>query len=419
MNARQLEAAWSGKTARQTKQRMDIKFWMLRESPMTPNDGRMILEVSGVPFDDSGKAMRSKLKSLGFWFERSKKNWIIDSGSPTEYNLEKNSKWSKHRANQKKAFPIVKQMATEYNRTVADPHNEALKKLAPGKPTGSKAIVKDVLSRGRRESWLQSAGIEYKARFPSGNYDFFEAYVSFSGNTYHIKDILKSFGFKWNGSSKSWVMPYVEWSIVEDKFFATAGKHIQRMVRQPAQPAQGVFETMSKQELGALVLRFFKKTDRDYTNPFQEWFEPQDEADRPVSTLYQVQNVSEYLKKQTPAVQQKMNDAMTKGDGDKMYRLLNSNRYASEAALASKWFWEPAPTAAVKNAFTPPADMADAVSNYFRKTRMNAKDMLRNFSKSPESVIKMLELALKQTGWAKMWWPKKPQDWLAFLKQVA
>lgn len=85
--------------------------------------------------------------------------------------------------------------------------------------------------------------------------------------------------------------------------------------------------------------------------------------------------------------------------------------------LTAAWFHE-TKTAAYK----PLPDMVDKLVMYFQMSRMKPQLMLRNMNKDPQSaksVIKLLELALNKTGWAKMWWPKKDAEWAVLMKSVA
>ena len=138
MNANDLTQAWF-KIARETIEPMDLEYKQISERNW------YVLNVSGVPFTDKGKAMRSTLKSLGFWWDRKNSYWTINSGTsydafgqsmngditddgqPHPKLVEKNRKNSLRRKQQKEAWPVVQKMVAEYNQTVAEPHNKALK----------------------------------------------------------------------------------------------------------------------------------------------------------------------------------------------------------------------------------------------------------------------------------------------------
>jgi len=89
--------------------------------------------------------------------------------------------------------------------------------------------------------------------------------------------------------------------------------------------------------------------------------------------------------------------------------------------LTRIWFDMEEPTLKVA-AYKPLPDMVDKLVLYFQTVRMKPRDMLRNMLKDPlsaDSVIKLMQLGLRKTGWAKMWWPKKDADWQILMKAVA
>jgi hypothetical protein len=334
----QLEAAWF-KEGRQTLQKMQVNYKQVSERNW------YVLDVLGVPFDDDDK--KKQLKALGFWWDRKKKLWTINSG--TEYSafgqtmsddltddgqpnpklVEKNRKNALRRKQQEKAFPLVQQMAKEYNDQVAIPHNKALKKLKGGFPTDPAEVIKYVNSLDRREKWVSNAGISIKAIRPQNRYEFFESYVAVTGNTYPIKDILKNFGFRWK--SPDWVLPYVEWSVVEKDFFRAAGQVIQSLQGgQPAGPQKG----LSERDL-ALVLMKTKKQQPRAWDALMGWHYQEETG---LNELGWIKTLAKWIKKMQPNDQTKWVDLLSKGDYRGIDKAMNhTNRWAS-SALTRAWF---------------------------------------------------------------------------------
>jgi hypothetical protein len=235
------------------------------------SSGRWILEVAGGTYD-----YKNELKRLGFWWDRGRTAWIIDSGREVnidalmQYGLsdfdpsnpqqmrkveEKNKKVAMRRQQQKKAWPIVQKMMADHNAKV----QEMIQAQKEGLET-QKDYVKWSQRNQRLLKQFEKAGIVLKHKFP-GTYESFDPYVLVTGKTYDIKDVMKKFRFRWDSSQRGWTLPTTDFAIIGDKWKGEVVRALPQLQREEPTGGTAVFSEMSQSEYKRVV---DEAADRDY-----------------------------------------------------------------------------------------------------------------------------------------------------------
>ena len=210
------------KEARLSEEKLRLKYINLGDFGGTdPVTNSWYLEVGGPTFD-----IKDDLKKMGLRWSRDRKLWGLWA---TEYAYDRrgrNREYGKIRKLQEQAHPKLQAYVKDFNRRV-DQENDQKRDLA----TNVKDVVKNLQKSQRRMEFLKKHDIEVGWEFPN-RYSVDEAKVYLTGNTWEVKDIIKKFPFKWNGSRKRWEMPTDDWHIIESKLIQALGKFLSEKTRQ-------------------------------------------------------------------------------------------------------------------------------------------------------------------------------------------
>ena len=207
--------------ARVSEESLRLKYVNLGDFGGTdPVTNSWFLEVAGPTFD-----IKEDLKKMGLQWNRERKLWGLWA-TQYAYDRGRNRKYEKIRRLQERAYPQLKRYVAEYNKDVQE-RNKSQRDMA----TSVKDAVKNLQKSERRMEFLKKHGIAVGFDWPN-RYSTDEVMVYLEGETWEIKDILKKYSFRWNGSRKRWQTPLDDWLIIESKLIQTLGKYFAEKTRQ-------------------------------------------------------------------------------------------------------------------------------------------------------------------------------------------
>jgi len=194
------------KTARVTMEKLRLKYQDLGDFGGTdPVVHKWVLEVGGPTFD-----YKSDLARLGLRWDKMSKTWRLDATEYAYMNTRRRREFAKNRATQERAYPALRRLVDQQNRE-ADEYNATLREG----PQDTKALVKEVLRFQRQTRFLGDLGLEVTYQSPN-RYSVDEPMMAITGDTFPVKRILSRYGFRWDGRTKSWLLPSDDWNIIRD-----------------------------------------------------------------------------------------------------------------------------------------------------------------------------------------------------------
>jgi ElaB/YqjD/DUF883 family membrane-anchored ribosome-binding protein len=196
-----------------TKQPVTVKYQDLGDFGGTQRtSNNYVLSVHGAPME-----WNPKLKRMGLRWNSGAKTWEYSVSVPAFGHTQKTAA---HKALVDKAHAVLKKMADDHNEEVRK-HNEGLKQT----PKDMRERMRKIDHELRRNNWLSSLGLDVEVEWPKKWGPAAEPIVHLKGKgTFAAKEVLKKHGFSFNGTKKSWFLPYREWSLVATKVATALAK---------------------------------------------------------------------------------------------------------------------------------------------------------------------------------------------------
>ena len=221
----------------------------VRYNQINERTNNWVLEVRNTPYKNTltDTDWPKFLKGLGLWWDRSGKYWHLPSGgyrdvdtmlamggNPlNEYGevspeiIKKNKAHARRRQQQKKAWPVLREAVSEYNRAVQGVLDEASGRKR--KTDGAKEWVQWAQRHSRMINRLKDFGIEIGTSYKdSYGYITGPRLTYVTGNTFPIKDLMKKYKFRWKGDistgwnerlrGKAWALPLDHFVVVGDQW---------------------------------------------------------------------------------------------------------------------------------------------------------------------------------------------------------
>jgi hypothetical protein len=217
-----LAAALRSMVARKTIPPIQMKYQNLGDFGGTNRVmDSWILEVGG-----STLRIKDTLSKLGLRWEPNNRVWRLDATSYAAGQYGRPAQiYAKAREKQEHAVKVLRPLIQAENELIEQENAAVL-----GVPS-QKIDLKEMMEKMRRSQrvtqLLEKYGILVTYKFPSTYSSASEeATVFLSGETFDIKDILKGFGFRWDGSGRRWKIPYLEYQAVEKEFVPTLAREL-------------------------------------------------------------------------------------------------------------------------------------------------------------------------------------------------
>jgi hypothetical protein len=179
--------------------------------------------------------IKDELKKLGFRFDKKdpRKSWVLYHAYST--NPESSGGMFRGSVSEKKidqALPKLKKLVDDFNKRMAASNQKTIAKVGiqPDNEPADKSVkaqIDRVLSNDRRTMRLKRYGIEMKMSW-EGNGTLSQADVSFTGNTYPIRGVLKKAGFRFDGSSKRWTLAYSTYEKISKRLGNLIAKELKK-----------------------------------------------------------------------------------------------------------------------------------------------------------------------------------------------
>ena len=201
------------KAARTTTPLLEMKYQNLGDFGGTNRVlESWVLEVGGPT-----ERIMSELRRLKFYWNRATRTWRIDATSYAAGQYGRPAKlFALNRKKQEVAYKILKPLIAQENELI----KEENRGIVGDKPKlDTKELVTMIRRNERIRNSLESLGVKMDYSYP-GRYGAAgdEPLLLLGGDTYDIKELLKRYGFRWEGSRKMWKLPLMEYEAVKQKF---------------------------------------------------------------------------------------------------------------------------------------------------------------------------------------------------------
>ena len=200
------------KAARKTVPLLQMKYQNLGDFGGTQRVlESWVLEVGGPT-----ERIMSELRRLKFFWSRNTRTWRIDATLYAAGQYGRPAKlFALNRKKQETAYKVLKPLIAKENELIKDEN----KGIVGDKPRlEARELVTMIRRNERIRNSLEKLGLKMDYSYP-GRYGSAgdEPMLLLGGDTYDIKELLKRYGFRWEGSRKSWKLPLMEYEAVKKK----------------------------------------------------------------------------------------------------------------------------------------------------------------------------------------------------------